>query len=56
MKLPKIKKCSCGENPEFTNVVHARVECLNCGNYTECNWSARETILQWNRQDRNKEK
>ena len=48
--LPKIKKCECGKVPAFTNVVHPRVECV-CGNYVECNWSARETIHQWNRRD-----
>ncbi len=48
--LPKIKACKCGKLPEFTNIVHPRVEC-ECGNYVELNYSARETIRQWNRQD-----
>ncbi len=50
MSLPKVKPCECGKMPEVTTVVHTRVDCV-CGNYVECNYSAREAIFQWNRED-----
>ena len=50
MTLPKIKPCECGKLPDFTMIVHPHIEC-SCGNYVECNHSARETILEWNRKE-----